>query len=130
MKASEAVRALVPADRVYPPQRPANPVWPFIGYGVPTSGPFVASGMDGSALTVAIHAYAETTGEGAETVGGEELAHRIAAAIVDAMGEGASLSDYDCPYPATAHFSWTGTQVIADGDAFHAIVSYAISVIS
>ena len=48
----------VPAARVYPMQRPATLVWPWIGYGAPITAPFGASGLDGSDITVAIHGFA------------------------------------------------------------------------
>lgn len=133
MKAAPAIVADVPAARVYPPQRPANPLWPFIGYGVPTSAPFTASCLDGATITVAVHVYAETTGEGDDTVGGEELAQRIAANVAAVLEGSYDLADTDCPWPATAHFAWTGTQVIQDGadaDAFHGIVSFDVTVSS
>jgi hypothetical protein len=38
--------ALVPASRIFPPQRPAKPEWPFVGYGVPNELPFEASCLD------------------------------------------------------------------------------------
>jgi hypothetical protein len=139
LKEQPTVVALVPAERVYPPQRPPNPTWPFIGYGVPGVQPFVASCLDGSRVSVAIHTYAETTGEGDETIGGEEMAAAIAAVVVAAL-DGATLpldqasgGVTDCPYPATAHFTWTGTQVLqdrADASAFHGVASFDITVSS
>lgn len=123
------------ADRVYPRQAPSNPVWPFVMYGRPITSPFVASGMDGSATAVAIHVYAQTDGEGDATVDGETLCDRIMARVVAVLGgdEGAeiSLAGTDCPYPATAHFNWTGSQTLQDtgeADRFHGIASFNISV--
>lgn len=133
MKAAAPVTDDVPAARIYPPQRPAQPVWPFIGYGVPTAVPFTASCLDGSAITVAVHVYGETSGEGDDTVSGEEFVERVAGNVVAALDGSFSLADTDCPYPATAHFTWTGTQAIQDGadaDAFHGIVSFNVTVSS
>lgn len=121
--------ALVPAARIYPPQRPPNPVWPFVGYGVPIVGPFAASCLDGCTVTFAGHAYAET-GPGSE---GETLAGDIASEMVDALEAPLDLQEFGCPYPATAHVTWGGTQVIQDGteaDRFHAVVSFSVTVSS
>lgn len=132
-KAYAPLVALVPAARVYPPQRPPNVEWPFVAYGVPTSRPFLASCLDGSIIAFAGHAYAETTGEGAGTVQGEILASDIAAAMVDALGLPIDLAPYGAPWPATAHVTWTQTQVIQDGseaDRFHAIVGFEATISS
>jgi hypothetical protein len=134
LKGTSALAAIVGA-RVYPPQRPADPVWPFVAWGVPIVGPFEASCMDGAEIDFALHAYAATEGTGGSTVAGEERAGQIAdlavAALVNA-GE-VDLTDYGCPYPATAHFTWQQTQVIQDGaeaDAFHAIATMRCNVVS
>lgn len=138
LKREPTVTALVPAARIYPPQRPPNPDWPFIGYGVPSTTPFGASCLDGSAISVAVHAYAETTGEGDGTVGGEDMALAIVAAVVSVLGgdQGAEIDLQElgeCPYPARAYISWTATQVVQDGaeaDAFHAWATFTITVAS
>ncbi len=128
------MQALVPADQVYPAQRPPSPPWPFIAWGVADGALFEASGVDGSALVVRLHAYAETTGEGDDTIPGEDRAHEIVRALV-ALLEGAeiNLAGTGCPWPAVAHVHCTGTQVLADnadGSAWHGVVSLAITIIS
>jgi len=138
LKRAPTVTVLVPAERIYPPQRPPNPEWPFIGYGVPSSLPFGASGLDGCTVSVAIHAYAETTGEGDDTVPGEDMATSIIAVVVAVLGgeNGAEIDLQelaDCPYPAKAHVTWTGSQVMQDGteaDAFHAWATFTITVVT
>lgn len=137
LKGAVPVTVLVPAARIYPQQRPPNPAWPFIGYGAPIVVPFGASGLDGSSTTVAIHAYAETTGEGDDTVSGEDMAaaiNRVVAAVLGGEdGCEIDLTEYGCPFPAVAHISWTGSQVVqdnADASAFHGFSSYAITVSS
>lgn len=153
LKGDAEIAAAV-ADRVYPPQRPSEPVWPFVGWGVPIVSPFEAVCMDGNAIDLAVHVYAATEGlaetvtfsdgstfddgtgfESGTTLSGEEtagrIAARIAAVLVDA-GE-IDLAEYGCPYPAIAHFTWQQTQVIQDGaeaDAFHAIASFRLVVVS
>lgn len=130
LKAAPGVTALVPASRIWPAQRPANPTWPFVSWGVPTTTPFLAQCMDGSTIDVAVHVYAHTT----DAAGGEDSANAIAQAVVAALhGSFAIDGESDCPVPATAHFEWQRTQVIQDGpdaDAFHAIVQFSISVSS
>lgn len=91
--------------------------------------------MDGAEIDLALHAYATTEGTGGQTVAGEELAGQIAARAVTVLVEagGVDLTDYGCPYPAVAHFTWSQTQVIQDGaeaDAFHAIASLRVNVAS
>lgn len=134
LKAAADVVALVPAARVYPLQRPADPAWPFIGYGVPIAEPFTASCLEGSQSTVAVHDYAETTGAGVDTKSGEDTALAINAAIEAALdGAAIDLTAHGCPYPATAHYTCVGSQVIQDGneaDKFHGFVSFRITVSS
>jgi hypothetical protein len=132
LKAAAGVIALVPGARIYPQQRPADPDWPFIAYGSPIAVPFGAACLDGSAITVAIHCYAATTGEGEDTVPGEDLATEINAAVAAALGD-ATLELEEAPYPATAHVDWTGSQVMQDGaeaDAFHGFSTFQITVSS
>jgi len=134
LKAAAAVTVLVPAERIYPMQRPPNPEWPFIGYGAPVTVPFTASCVDGSIVTVALHAYAETAGLGPETVPGEDMAaalNRVIAATLDGLE--IDLTANGCPFPATAHVTWQGGQVVQDGSdagAFHGFTTYAITVTS
>lgn len=133
--AADAALVAIVAGRIYPPQRPADPQWPFVGWGVPIVGPFEASCMDGNETDFAVHAYAETDGTGGATVSGEERATEIAARIETVLADAGEvdLTDHGCPYPATAHFTWLSTQVIQDGaeaDAFHGIVSFRANVAS
>ena len=132
-KAHAPLVALVPAARIYPPQRPPNVTWPFAAYGLPTSRPFLASCMDGSTIEFAGHAYAETTGTGSGTVQGEKLANAIAAAMANALGQPIDLAPFGCPWAAVAHVTWLQTQVIQDGDEadrFHAVVAFEANVSS
>lgn len=135
---SAAPLVVVPADQVFPAQRPPNVQWPFVGVGVPIAAPFLATCLDGAAVSLAVHAYAETTGEGDDTKPGEDMALGILAACVAVLGgeEGAEVPLQgltDCPYPATAYVSWTGSQVVQDGadaSAFHAFATFDITVSS
>lgn len=134
LKAVDDVTDLVPALRIYPLQRPAQPEWPFIAYGAPIQAPFGAACLDGGETTVAIHGYAQTTGSGPDTESGEDTALKINAAVEAALdGATLELEPHGCPYPATAHFTCTGSQVIQDGaeaDKFHGFVNFRITVSS
>lgn len=123
------------AAGIFPEQRPANVPWPFIGWGAPIEVPFLASGMDGSAVTVSVHAYAETSGVGDDTRPGADMANALIGWVVETLGgdEGAevSLAETDCPHPATAYFTWTGSQCVQDGadaGAFHAWATFDVAV--
>lgn len=116
--------ALVPATRVYPLQRPAQPVWPFVAWGAPITEPFEASCLDGAQITFAVHCFAETTA----TQGGEDIADEICSAIVGALA-GASLALDE----GVALFTVTGVQVIQDdrdANSFHGFVSFRATVVS
>lgn len=131
LKAEPTVVALVPAERIWPAQRPPNPTWPFISWGVSIAVPFAAACLEGATIDVAVHAYAATTDE----AGGEDLASAIARVVANVLHGRALPLDgaSDCPVAATAFFEWQRTQVIQDGadaDAFHAIVQFSISVSS
>lgn len=127
VKASPGVSDLV-AARVYPPQRPAVPIWPFVAWGVETVAPFEASCLDGARIDFALHCYAATSGTGAGTRSGEEVASNLAALAVGVLIDAGEidLTAHGSPVPAKVQFTWTQTQVIADAgeaDAFHAIAS-------
>jgi hypothetical protein len=129
------VVALIPAERHYPEQRPPNPTWPFLAFGMPITGPFVASGLSGSSISVALHVYGATRGEGDDTVPGADFVKAALAVIVAALGgdEGCALPLDEAPYPATAHLTWTGSQVVQDGsdaNAFHGWATFDITVSS
>lgn len=134
LKDAAPVVALVPAERVYPLQWPPNPTWPFIGFGAPVTVPFAASCLDGSETDVLVHGFAETTGEGDDTVGGEDMAAEINAAIEGALTDATlDLQAHGAPWPATAHFTWVSSQVVRDGlenDKFHGFVRFRITVSS
>lgn len=138
LAAAPEMVALVPAERHYPGQRPPNPTWPFLAYGRPTTEPFVASGLDGSTTSVSVHNYAETTGQGADTVPGEDMATAINAVVVATLGGENGLeidlqAVAECPYPARAYISWTRAQVVQDGsdaNAFHGWADFDITVTS
>jgi hypothetical protein len=137
LKTSAEMVALVPAESIYPGEKPPNPAWPFLGFGQPITAPFTASGLDGSTTSFVLHGYARTTGEGEATIPGEDMVAamlRVAVAVLGGEdGAQVSLEGTDCPYPATAFITWTGTQIMQAGGeagAFHGISSFDVTVTS
>lgn len=130
----------LPAAQIWPQKAPADAPYEKLQYGQPVTTPFVAGCLDGSVTVFAVHSFAETTGTGAQTVAGERRAGDLAAWAASVLGgsdEHAPAIDLqaesDCPYPATAHLEWTGTQVFSDGsgaDAFHGIATFSATVTS
>ena len=119
---SAAVTAIVPIDRIHAVEAPAEPVWPFIRYGLATAQPFRASGMDGCRLAVTVHGFARGPQEDAVAT----LGAAIAAAL-----DGRVLA-FDVEPPATAHAGWTGSRTLRDGDevgAYHVIVNFDVAVV-
>jgi hypothetical protein len=128
-----AALAALGVSTVYPMQAPAGAVRPFVKYGAPINTPVGASCMDGGDVVVAIHNFTETRGTGAQTVPGEDAASDINAAIAEAL-DGATIdlqADHGCPYPATAHYLVTNSQVLqdnAEATRFHGFVSLRVTV--
>lgn len=140
LKGAVVADAPLPAAQIWPQKAPADAPYEKLQYGQPVTTPFRAGCLDGSSTTFAVHSFAETTGEGEETVQAERRAHDLAAWAAGVLGSGDERgvtldlqAESDCPYPATAHLEWTGTQVFADGlgtDAFHGIATFTATVIS
>lgn len=140
LKAAIFNGAPLPAESVYPAKAPPDAPYEKIQYGQPVTTPYLAGCLDGTTTTFAVHSYAETSGEGEDTVGGERRAHDLAAWAATVLGgedvHGLALdlqATSDCPFPATAFFEWTGTQVFGDGvgtDAFHGIATFSVTVSS
>lgn len=117
---SPAVAAIVPAERIYAVEVPAEPVWPFIRYGLATALPFRASGMDGCRLAVTLYGFAHGPQEDAvATLGG------AIAATLDGR-----VMPIDVEPPATAHVGWTSSRTLRDSDeagAYHVILSLDVT---
>ena len=116
-----AVTAIVPAERIYAIQPPGEPVWPFIRYGLVTTQPFRASGMDGTRLAVSLHGFAH----GPQEDGAAALGAAIAAVLDGPDGRGLVLA-LDADPPAVTHLAWAGSRILRDGDeagAYHVVVS-------
>ena len=115
--ATPALTALVSAARIYGEQPPADPVWPFIRYGLAVSGPYEATGpLDGSTHRVTLHAFSH----GPYT----DAVHAIAKQIVAAMGALVLVQ-------SLIDMQWVGTQVFRDtdeADGYHAAVDFDVVV--
>lgn len=130
----------IAVGQIWPQKAPPDAPYEKLQYGQPVTTPFVAGCLDGSTTVFAVHSFAETTGTGAQTVGGEQRAHDLAAWAATVLSgddeHGLTIdlaAESDCPYPATAHLEWTGTQVFGDGlgtDAFHGIATFSATVTS
>lgn len=117
-----AVTAIVPVERIYAVEPPAEPIWPFIRYGLAAPAPFRASGLDGHRLALSVHGFARGPQEDAVA----DLGAAIAAAIDGADGRGRVLP-LEVDPPATAHVAWTGSRLLRDGEeagAYHVVVGF------
>lgn len=117
LRGSPAVAAAVPADRIYGPETPDAPLWPFVRYGSASVLPDRATCLDGSLITVSLHVFAKGPGE--------DRASAIAAAIGKAL-DGAVLTDDD---GHVFEVTWTGGQTLRDTDeasAWHCTVDLEI----
>jgi hypothetical protein len=125
LKAAPGVIALVDADRIYPETVPANLTWPFILYGASSLLPLKASCVDGSQITVAVHAFAKPRTSGGSVVEtAADHAARIGAAIARAI-DGRRLAILG----GHATVRWQGSRLLRDADeadAFHAVVNLGI----
>ncbi|WP_266030421.1 DUF3168 domain-containing protein [Brucella intermedia] len=120
LEAFAPLTAIVPVERLYGMQPPANPVYPFIRYGFPITGGFEATCWDGSTVRVTLHAFAETTLSNA----GEVVVSDIASLIVQAM------TDFNTDTINVIDCEFLQTRILQDGneaDRFHAIVEFSIT---
>ena len=82
LKADSELTGLVPAARIYSQAAAADPAWPFIKLGAPTTLRLRAAGVNGGAVSFDVHAFArarESGGQEVETA--EDHCGRIGAQI-------------------------------------------------
>lgn len=106
--------ALVPEERNYGMRTPPTPDWPFTRYGSPDALPFRGQCLDGATVTFSVHSFSKEEFE-------DECAS-INAALASAL-DGKTVT-LDTDYPAKAHLSWKGSQVIpdaAEASAWHGV---------
>jgi hypothetical protein len=83
---------LVAATSMYPSTVPAGRAFPFTRFGAVTATPFLASGMDSSALRFDVQAFTKPLMQGSQIVAtAEDRAFLIGSAIKDAL-DGATLT--------------------------------------
>lgn len=121
----------LPVAAIYPQEAPPDTTGRRIIYGRPVTSSFGASCLDGSRVSLVLHAFGETTGEGANTVDGETVASNLAAwAAATLDGRAFDLEDVASPVPAVATVEWARSQVFRDGSEFHAIADFTVTVAS
>lgn len=129
MKADTALIALVPKASIYSQWTPAVPAFPFIRSGSPAAAPMRGSCLDGSDITVAMHAFSTGRKSGTTIVEpAEDHAARIGAAIAAALdGKVVTIAG------GKARVRWTGSQLMQDPEessAFHSVQSFRIRAIT
>ena len=118
LKANAGVVALIPALRLYGPEPPATPVWPWGYVASPIEGPFVAACMDGSSLSVTVHGFAKGPGD--------DAASAIGNAFKRALNGREIVLD-----TAQAIVEWQQTQTIrdsAEAGSYHVICRFNVDI--
>ena len=120
LKSDATVTALVPAGRIYQPQAPAKPTWPFVQYGVFSDLPRRAACLEGQTLIGAIHAFAKGPGD--------DAANAIGAALASSL-DGRELVIAG----GTIRIRYTGGQTLrdtADANSWHRVTNLSIRVLT
>jgi hypothetical protein len=122
LKANGSAVAGLVEGRVYGQKSPADPTFPFVRYGVPSTSPYEATGwFPGSSHSIALHAFSQGPGE--------DKCAALAAAIV------AELEDDDLPLEdvGLVAIEWVSTQVLPDlgaTDAWHAVIRFSAETVA
>lgn len=123
LKGEAAVNGIV-AARVHAGV-PDDIVWPYVRYGVDDTGPYLATGVDGSDIAMTLHAFAL----GAT----DDDARELAAALSGTLDGRVLDLEPEAGFPAKITIRWTRTQVIRDIDridGWHGIVQFSGTVVS
>lgn len=128
MKADDALKALVPADRMYPSTTPATPTFPFTRLDGFNSLPLDGACYAGGTITLLAHGFAKDRKRGSVV---EDYAEDVAGKIGSAMKlalhrKRVTIGD------ATARLNVRSVRLIRDGDdddAYHTILSVEARVI-
>ena len=122
LKASSAVRNLVPVASIYGQTVPAGPAWPFIKLGVPQTLPLTATCLNGAIVNIPIDAFARQREQGGVPVEtAEDYASRIGAAIETALHLKGETVTVDGQLVRLS-YTMTDMRLFPDGeeaDAFH-----------
>ena len=123
LKRTPAVSAIV-GQRVHGQAAPAKATWPFVRYGAATVVPLRATCLDGSTISMTVHAFCK----GAD----DTEASTLAAAIADSL-DGQSIP-LTAPDPARlSNGRWTSTITMRDGaeaTGWHAVINLEGRVVS
>lgn len=118
LKTDANLTALVPSVSIYSQRVPANPGWPFVMLGPPTTIGLRATCVRGGTVSLGVHAFANHRVSGGDVVEtAEDHAGRIGAAIEAAI-DGAMLAMTG----GTIKVRLSDMRLLVDGgesDAFH-----------
>ncbi len=120
LRADAALTALVSAVRICGEEVPANLVWPFIRYGMPSETRYEQSCGEGADQSIDLHVFARGPGMDACTA--------ICAAVRDALAGDVLAVD---PLGLIA-IDYIGGRVLVDGGeagAYHGVLQYEITTI-
>lgn len=104
--------------RIYGEQPPAEPLKPFVRYGVPVTLPYEASGWDGSEHSIVVHGF---TGGSKDTDDINALAKAISATLENSELNLGSLG--------LVGIDWRGTEILRDGEGYHAVVRFSATTV-
>lgn len=82
LKASAAMTELVPAARIYGPEPPATPAWPWAMCGMPDAVPSRESCHDTSVLSFVVHGFARGPGNVAAANIGNAIKRTLDGAVI------------------------------------------------
>lgn len=118
LKASAPLTALVPTARIYGPEPPAEPQWPWAYVQTPLESPSRATCLNGASLSVTVHGFAKGPGDDAASAIGDAIKRAL---------DGVSVPTADC----AIDIQWQQTQIVrdsAEASAYHAIVRLGVEV--
>jgi hypothetical protein len=118
LKADATLTALVPTARIYGPEPPDKPQWPWAYVQTPLESPARATCLNGASLSVTVHGFAKGPGDDA------------ASAIGNAIKR--ALDDLSIPLDeCTVDVQWQQNQIIrdsAEASAYHCICRFNVEV--
>lgn len=123
LKADAVITGLV-SVRVYPPEAPANPVWPFLRYGQSITTADETMGSDGAEIRVTVHTFAES----------KDAAARLAKLVARRLDNAALTlpQDEDAGQVGeVAELAWLSTDIMrdtAEASKWHGVVQFNASV--
>lgn len=131
LKADSTLAGLV-AARIYGEEPSAEPVWPFVRYGVPILAPDEAMGWTGGSVRITLHGFARARNAEGQATNGFEVASRIGRRMALVL-DGATFTlpvHEDAGRPAQAiDVVHVATDVIRDtteASAWHVVVQFEV----